>query len=52
MVGFDRDGSGMGGQWATASMMGNGMGMAGSMMGTGWRHSNGTYGMVFSFTTA
>jgi len=52
MVGFNRYGSGMGGQWATSGMMGNGMGTAGSMMGTGWRHSNGTYGMVFSFTTA
>jgi len=51
-VGFNRHGSAMGGQWATAGMMGNGMGTAGSMMGTGWRHNNGTYGMVFGFTTA
>lgn len=40
-----------GGQWATQEMMGGGM-MGGSMMGTGWRHPNGTYGMVFVFTTA
>jgi hypothetical protein len=35
-----------GGQWATQEMMG------GNMMGGGWRDANGTYGMVFSFTTA
>ena len=39
------------GQWATQEMMGGGM-MGGNMMGTGWRHPNGTYGMVFTFTTA
>jgi hypothetical protein len=51
-VGFSQHGSGMGGQWATAAMMGNGMaGSTGSMMGTGWRHADGTYGMVFRFTT-
>lgn len=38
------------GQWATRQMMGGGM-MGGNMMGTGWRHPNGTYGMVFTFTT-
>jgi hypothetical protein len=38
-----------GGQWATGGMMGT----AGStMMGPGWRHANGSYGMVFTFTTA
>ncbi len=42
-----------GGQWATQEMMGGGgRMMGGGMMGTGWRHPNGTYGMVFSFTTA
>ena len=40
------------GQWATQQMMGNGMMAGGSMMGSGWRHPNGTYGMVFTFTTA
>ena len=40
-----------GGQWATQGMMGGGM-MGGNMMGSGWRHPNGTYGMVFTFTTA
>lgn len=43
----------MGGQWLTGGMMG---GMhAGSpmgMMGSGWLGSNGSYGMVFTFTTA
>ena len=37
------------GQWATAGMMGMG---DSSMMGPGWRHANGSYGMVFTFTTA
>ena len=48
------------GQWATSAMMGHGPGpgMGGgmmgdsSMMGPGWRHANGSYGMVFTFTTA
>lgn len=41
-----------GGQWATGEMMGGGMMGDGSMMGSGWRHPNGTYGMVFAFTTS
>jgi hypothetical protein len=36
-----------GGQWATQQMMGNQ-----NMMGSGWRNQNGTYGMLFTFTTA
>jgi hypothetical protein len=42
-----------GGQWATQQMMGGGgmMGGDATMMGPGWRASNGTYGMVFPFTT-
>jgi hypothetical protein len=28
------------------------MGGMSNMMGSGWQHANGTYGMVFSFTTA
>lgn len=49
------------GQWVTATMMGGGMigggmmggGMMGdsTMMGPGWSGGNGTYGMVFTFTT-
>jgi hypothetical protein len=34
-------------RWATGQMMGGN----GGMMGPGWRHSNGTYGMTFTFTT-
>jgi len=37
------------------SMMGGMSGMMGgtsNMMGAGWQHANGTYGMVFLFTTA
>ena len=55
---MERHGAGMGGQWATESMMtggtqhGGGMGPGGGMMGQGWQHpSNGSYGMLFSFTT-
>lgn len=40
------------GQWATQEMMGGDMMGGGNMMGSGWRHPNGTYGMVFTFTTA
>lgn len=42
-----------GGQWATQDMMGGGMmgSGGGNMMGSGWRDPNGTYGMVFTFTT-
>ncbi|MGE5803067.1 MAG: Ig-like domain-containing protein [Gemmatimonadota bacterium] len=40
------------GRWATGDMMGGGMMGGGAMMGSGWRHPNGTYGMVFSFTTS
>jgi len=60
-VDLDMHGMDMGGQWATESMMTGGMGSGmggmggepGSHMGPGWQDpSNGTYGMVFSFTTA
>ena len=48
-VGFEGHGSHMGGSWAGAGMMGGGM--AGHM-GHGWVHpTNGSYGMVFTFTT-
>jgi len=53
---FEMHGSAhMGGQWATGRMMSGGMpGMGGSHphMGDGWSHANGSYGMIFSFTTA
>jgi Bacterial Ig-like domain len=58
-VDLEEHGMGMGGQWATEQMLAGGMGMGqmggqgGGMMGEGWAHgSNGTYGMVFTFTTA
>lgn len=56
-VDLEMHGASMGGQWATQSMMTNGMGgmggQGGDHMGAGWQDpSNGTYGMVFSFTTA
>ena len=55
-VNLDQHGLGMGGQWATHTMMtsgGMGMGQNGQMMGQGWAHpTNGSFGMVFSFTTA
>jgi len=53
-VNLEGSGLGMGGQWATGTMMGGGMGgQSGTHMGTGWQHpSNGSYGMVFTFTTA
>lgn len=44
----------MGGQWATGGMMSGGMaGMGGPHphMGGSWSHANGSYGMIFTFTT-
>jgi hypothetical protein len=38
----------MGGEWCTADMLG---GMMNHMMGQGWMHENGTYGMGFTFRT-
>lgn len=61
-VNIEAHGIGMGGQWMTQRMyqggqhgygMGQGGGMGGGGMGAGWTHpSNGSYGMVFIFTTA
>ena len=43
----------MGGQWIMGGMMtGTHGGMAWGMMGSGWHNANGSYGMVFTFTTA
>ena len=51
-VDLDQYGMPMGGQWATQGMMGaTHGGMPWSMMGSGWRHPNGSYGMVFGFIT-
>jgi hypothetical protein len=46
-------GLGMGGQWIMGGMMtGTHGGMAWGTMGSGWHNANGSYGMVFTFTTA
>jgi hypothetical protein len=46
-------GLGMGGQWIMGGMMtGTHGGMGWGMMSNGWRNANGSYGMMFSFTTA
>jgi hypothetical protein len=46
-------GPGLGGQWIQGGMMGaSHAGMGWGMMGPGWRHPDGPYGMVFTFTTA
>ena len=65
-INYGQHGSGMGGQWMTQQMhqggqhgyghgqggMGGGMG-GGTGMGAGWTHpTNGSYGMIFVFTTA
>lgn len=46
-------GTGMGGQWLMGGMMGGlHAGQPMSMMGGDWRGSNGSYGMIFAFTTS
>ncbi len=59
-VDMDEAAQSCGGQWATGAMWGGvgsgpgGMmgGAPGGMMGSGWQGANGSYGMVFTFTTA
>ena len=58
-INYEQHGSQMGGQWMTEQMYqggqhGHGMGGGhGGGMGAGWVHpTNGSYGMVFYFTTA
>jgi hypothetical protein len=46
-VGMERYGRKMGGRCATGRMMGGQSGM----MGAGWTHTDGSYGMAFEFTT-
>ena len=47
------NGLGMGGQWIMGGMMTSSHGgMGWGMMTSGWRGTNGSYGMVFAFTTA
>jgi hypothetical protein len=46
-------GPAIGGQWIMGGMMtGSHGGASWGMMGGDWRNTNGSYGMVFSFTTA
>lgn len=53
LLNYDHCAGQHGGRWLGRSMMGGSMmGGRSSMMGSGWRHANGTYGMVFVFTTA
>ncbi|MEX0891951.1 MAG: Ig-like domain-containing protein [Gemmatimonadota bacterium] len=53
---FETHGSAhMGGTWVSGGMMGGGMGGMGGAhphMGSGWEHANGSFGMIFTFTTA
>ena len=51
-VDFHSHGDRMGGGWATSGIMGGGMHGDGHHAGDGWRHANGSHGMVFPFTTA
>lgn len=52
-VDYTTYGPAMGGQWIMGGMMtGTHGGMGWGMMGSGWRNANGSYGMVFTFTTA
>jgi hypothetical protein len=52
-IDYGTHGPGMGGLWLAGGMMGPAhAGHGWGMMGPGWRHSNGSYGMEFSFTTA
>jgi len=59
-IDYGQHGFGMGGQWMTEEMYHGGQhgyghgGMGGGTgMGTGWTHpANGSYGMIFEFTTA
>jgi hypothetical protein len=52
-VDYTTYGPAMGGQWIMGGMMTSTHGgMGWGMMGNGWRNANGSYGMVFTFTTA
>ncbi len=53
---LERHGFGLGGEWCTGEQLGP-MGPGGPTgghhhQGSGWQHPNGTYGMIFTFTTA
>jgi hypothetical protein len=49
---LETHGPGMGGEWATDGVMNPGGGGGHPHTGEGWQHSNGSSGMLFSFSTA
>jgi hypothetical protein len=55
-VNFERQGFQLGGEWCTGERLGMGpmgpMGPHAHLNDPGWQHPNGTYGMLFTFTTA
>lgn len=55
-VDFQQYGPGLGGEWATSGMMNGGepggMMNGGDHMGEGWQDDHGSYGMIFTFSTA
>ena len=59
IVDIERHGPNLGGTWVTLDMAGGmagmgmemGMGSAANHAGPGWQHTNGMYGLAFSFTT-
>ncbi len=50
-VDLEHHGMDQGGMWADGGMMGGMMGGQHPHTGEGWRHENGSYGMLFPFTT-
>jgi hypothetical protein len=51
VIDLGQHGHDMGGEWVTQQMMDQRMMGGGGMMGFGWAHGDGTFGMVFTFTT-
>jgi hypothetical protein len=52
VIDLEQHGVQMGGQWVMQTVMQDCMmNVCGSMMGPGWQHTNGSYGMSFTFTT-
>ena len=59
VIDMQQHGTHMGGEWVAGGPMQGGGWMGGGMMsggashvGPGWEHANGSFGMVFSFTTS
>ena len=52
LVNIEQHGHDLGGQWIMQNMMqGCMMNVCGTMMGPGWQHANGSFGMSFTFMT-